>query len=202
VARRTAAEIYTAARSAGLSTAAAVIAVAVALAESSGDDTVLGDTGIQTAQWGPSVGLWQIRTLKAQTGTGSDRDIEALRGNVFRQAQAMSRISGGGTNWSPWTMYTNGRYRNFVGQAETVATGGTSSTVPLGLSLTGAAAAAAGDLTEKAVDAARALAMKVGAGLLGLALLGVGLVYAVRGDERIRSANAAQDRAAKAVTGI
>ena len=43
--------------------------------------------------WGPSVGLFQIRTLKAETGTGSDRDIQRLLNNPAEQVKAALNIS-------------------------------------------------------------------------------------------------------------
>lgn len=174
--KRSTSEIYQAARSAGLSIPAATIATAIALAESSGDDQVLGDTSIQTGEWGPSVGLWQIRTRKEQYGTGGDRDLLALRGNVGRQAQAMRNISAGGTNWAPWTVYTKGTYSQYMGQAQTAA--GVSGGV--GVQQLGLVDGAVGDVASKAIDQARDLLLKLGAAGLGLALVGVGLVYAVR----------------------
>lgn len=88
--------------------AAAVIATAISMAECpSRDLQQLGDVGIQTATWGPSVGLWQIRTLKAERGKGTHRDYEALHSDTggLRQAQAMAAISAGGTNWGPWSVW-------------------------------------------------------------------------------------------------
>lgn len=174
--KRSTSEIYQAARSAGLSVPAATIATAIALAESSGDDQVLGDTGIQTSEWGPSVGLWQIRTRKDQYGTGGDRDLLALRGNVGRQATAMRNISAGGTNWAPWTVYTRGTYGQYMGQAQQAAgvVGGT------GVQQLGLVDGGVGDMASKALDQARDLLLKLGAAGLGLALVGVGLVLAVR----------------------
>lgn len=194
MAKRTASEIYGAARAAGLSIPSAVIATAVALAESGGDDQILGDTTIQTDKWGPSVGIWQIRTVKAEYGSGSDRDLLALRGNVARQAQAMRNISAGGTNWTPWSVYTRGTYQKFLGQAQSAsgstATGGIEQ---LGLPGTGAV----GDVASAALDSARDLLIKLGAAGLGVALLGVGLVVAVR--SRVVAQEA---KARKALTGV
>jgi hypothetical protein len=188
VAKRTTAEIYGAARAAGLSVPSAVIATAVALAESGGDDSILGDTTIQTGTWGPSVGVWQIRTLKAEYGTGSDRDLLALKGNVARQAQAMRNISSGGTNWTPWTVYTKGTYQQYLGQAQTASGGPSTGIAQLGLPGTGAI----GDTAQAALSAARDLLIKLGAAGLGVALLGVGLVVAVRARVVAQEAKAKQ----------
>lgn len=191
MAKRTTGEIYQAARSAGLSVPAAVIATAVALAESGGDDAVLGDTSIQDSTWGPSVGIWQIRTVKSQFGTGGDRDLAALRGNIARQAQAMRNISNGGTDWKPWTVYTRGTYRQYLDDAQ-AASGGLSAGIDQ-MALPGTP----GDVAGAALAAARDLLVKLGAAGLGVALLGVGLVVAVR--SRVV---AQQTKAKRALTGV
>ncbi len=182
MAKRTAAEIFAAARAAGLSVAAATIATAVALGESSGDDTTKGDLDLQDAKWGPSVGLWQIRTLKAETGTGSDRDINALPGGgPARQAQAMYRISKGGTDWTPWMVFTRGIYQKFMGQAHGAAglpttAGGMSGAVPLGNTVSGDVDAA----VDASLDAARDIALKTSVLALGLVLVAAGVILAAR----------------------
>jgi hypothetical protein len=190
VAKRTTAEIYQAARAAGLSVPSAVIATAVALAESGGDDAILGDTSIQTGTWGPSVGIWQIRTVKSEYGTGSDRDLLALKGNIARQAQAMRNISSGGTNWTPWTVYTRGTYQQFLGQAQGVAGGAATSGGVQQLGLPGNGVI--GDTADRALEATRDLLVKLGAAGLGVALLGIGLVVAVRARVVAQEAKAKQ----------
>ena len=49
-------------------------AIAVVLAESGGNSAARGDTSLETSVWGPSIGLFQIRSLWAQRGTGGQRD--------------------------------------------------------------------------------------------------------------------------------
>lgn len=94
-----------------LDTEAAIIATAVAWAENEDlDPNVEGDLNLQDETWGPSIGLWQIRSLKAQLGTGKERDAQRLKDPAFN-ARSMATISAGGTNWTPWTMFRNGRYR-------------------------------------------------------------------------------------------
>ena len=115
------AQIYAYARGAGLSAAAATTATAVALAESGGKTDNLGDQGIEDAKWGPSVGLWQIRSLKAQSGTGQIRDAEQLTSPAFNAA-SMAAISGMGSNFNAWTTFKNGTYKSDLPQV--------SSTVP------------------------------------------------------------------------
>lgn len=95
-------------------------AVAIAIAESGGSTTAIGDVALETATWGPSVGLWQIRTLKAQRGTGGPRDETRLSDPAFNAA-AMFVISGHGSNFSPWSTYTSGAYRAHLPGAEAAA---------------------------------------------------------------------------------
>lgn len=105
----TPAQIAAYASSAGLSGTALEIAVAIALGESGGKTDAVGDTALQNATWGPSIGLWQIRSLRAQSGTGQSRDASRLKDPKFN-AQSMMEISGGGKNWKPWSVYTSGAY--------------------------------------------------------------------------------------------
>lgn len=177
--KRTPADIYATARAAGLNSAQAIIATAIALAESGGDDTNIGDVSLQNGTWGPSVGLWQVRTLKAETGSGSDRDIQALQGNPARQARAMFNISEQGKNWSPWTVYTKGIYTKFMGQATAAMTGGTpinTVTPPGGLVNVGMAS----DAVSSAIEPVKAILIKLAFSGLGLALIGAGLIVAMK----------------------
>lgn len=82
-------------------------AVAIAWAESGGNPTAKGDQLLANSEWGPSVGLWQIRSLKAEKGKGTTRDEDALV-NPAHNARSMMTISGGGTNWGPWSVSSPG----------------------------------------------------------------------------------------------
>jgi hypothetical protein len=97
------------------------VAVAVALAESDGRTRVPGDVGIQDRKWGPSVGLWQIRSLHADRGTGRVRDELANRDPATnaRHARAVWRERGG--TFLAWTAYTSGRYRERLDTARRAA---------------------------------------------------------------------------------
>lgn len=110
------AQAYAYARQAGFDPAAATVAAAVAMAESGLNPGAKGDVGLETDYWGPSVGLMQIRTVRSQTGTGGDRDISILS-DPLQNMLAAYHISHGGKDWSPWTTYTSGKYRQFLGQA-------------------------------------------------------------------------------------
>lgn len=178
--KRTPADIYATARAAGLNSAQAVIATAIALGESGGDDASVGDVNLQTQTWGPSVGLWQIRTLVSETGTGSDRDIKALQGNPARQAQAMVRISSNGTNWTPWTVYTRGIYTKFMGQATAAMSGGTAITGVSPAGLVTAPVNYATDLVSSAVERSKEILVKLAFSGMGLALVGAGIVLAMQ----------------------
>lgn len=122
------AQVYALARGAGLSPQQAVTATAIAAAESSLNPSAMGDTTITNATWGPSVGLWQIRTLKSQTGTGRSRDLNILTDPV-QNARAMFEISSGGSNWGPWSTYTGGAYRQYLAAATAAAAGDNSSII-------------------------------------------------------------------------
>lgn len=184
MARRSVTELYQAARQAGLNPARAVIAAAIALAESSGDDKAVGDVALQNNTWGPSVGAWQIRTLKAETGRGTDRDISALQGNLERQAQAMVHISSAGANWTPWTVYNTGKYQQYLNQAnaaaggDPTAAGGVPNTPQL--VQTG--------LVSETAGKARGLLLKLAFAGAGVALVVVGLYKAVGGTDAVKKA--------------
>jgi hypothetical protein len=79
-------------------------AIAIALAESGGNPNKPGDVGLQTAHWGPSLGLWQIRSVKSESGKGTVRDATRLKDPTFN-AKSMYSISNGGKNWGPWTTW-------------------------------------------------------------------------------------------------
>lgn len=78
-------------------------AIAVSIAESGGDPSKVGDLSLQDAKWGPSIGLWQIRSLKAENGKGTVRDGSKLKDPLFN-AKSMVSISGSGSNWDAWSV--------------------------------------------------------------------------------------------------
>jgi len=114
MAKLSASQIYTLLLDGGFSPEDAKIMTAIAGAESARDVGAVGDVALQTDKWGPSVGLFQIRTLNAERGTGSDRDIEHLTGDPEAQVRAAFAISDGGTNFRPWSTFTSGSYRKFL----------------------------------------------------------------------------------------
>ena len=115
-------QVYQDLINAGFTPAAATTMTAIAQAESSLNDAARGDLGIQTSVWGPSYGLFQVRTLKQQTGTSGVRDINWLATSDTNQAKAAYDISKGGTDFSPWSTFTSGAYQKFLGTASAAGT--------------------------------------------------------------------------------
>jgi Lysozyme like domain/D-alanyl-D-alanine carboxypeptidase len=118
--RLSAREIAEHAYAAGFRGQALTTAIAVALAESGGNPGARGDTTITDHTWGPSIGLWQIRSLRADYGTGHERDAKANLDPAINARHAWS-ISDHGTNWTPWSAYTNGSYRQYLDTARAAA---------------------------------------------------------------------------------
>lgn len=108
-------QVYALARGVGLDHERAIVATAIARGESGLDADAMGDTTLTDATWGPSVGLWQVRSVKADRGTGKPRDADQLTDPVFN-ARSMHSISGGGRNFGPWSVFTSGAYAQYVGQ--------------------------------------------------------------------------------------
>ena len=57
----------------------ATVATAIARAESGLNPNAVGDEDKVDVRWGPSIGLWQIRSLHSHTSTGKPRDASRLR---------------------------------------------------------------------------------------------------------------------------
>jgi hypothetical protein len=108
------------AAAAGLSGEPLAVATAIAMAESGGDTDARGDARIVTSTWGPSIGLWQIRSLNAQRNTGGLRD-EVANINPANNARAMMDISDQGKTWRAWSVYNSGRYRQYLPAARLAA---------------------------------------------------------------------------------
>ncbi len=107
-----------AAKAAGFTGAALITAVAVAGAESGYNPTARGDIALQSAKWGPSLGLWQIRSLTPGfLSVAPWRDPKRLT-DPFFNARAAYIISDGGRDFSAWTTFTSQAYRRFVDRAQ------------------------------------------------------------------------------------
>lgn len=89
--------------------------LAIAKAESGLRLDALGDTTITDRTWGPSVSIFQIRTLKGETGKGTCRDIKELQKYDLKFiVHCAYIISGNGTNYKPWSAYLNGSYKKYL----------------------------------------------------------------------------------------
>lgn len=96
------------ARGAGFTGDGWVTSVAVALAESQGwTQAVLIDTDCSRDR-----GLWQINSYWHSEVS----DAQAF--DPTSCAQAAYRISSGGADWTPWTTYDNGAYRQYLSRAQ------------------------------------------------------------------------------------
>lgn len=94
------------------------IALGVSYAESSGYADAVGDIALVDEKWGPSVGLFQIRSLRDPNAWGPTdrwRVAEKLRDPEYN-AKAAFAISRQGTNFTAWTMYRNETYLQFKGR--------------------------------------------------------------------------------------
>jgi len=94
-------------------------AMAVALAESGGNTRAYNPQGRDL-----SYGLFQINMLgnmgpqrRAQYGLKSNEDLF----NPAVNARVAYALSNGGRNWKPWTTYTSGKYRGYLGKGAEVA---------------------------------------------------------------------------------
>src|SRR5579875_1841811 len=101
------------AMSQGCPAADAATAAAIAAAESGGNPAAQGDITLMDNVWDWSEGLWQIRGLRDERGTGELRDSLA-NGNPVTNARAMMTISDGCTNWTPWSTYNSGAYLAYL----------------------------------------------------------------------------------------
>jgi Lysozyme like domain len=204
--KRTPGEVYAALVSVGWPPAQAITMTAIAGAESGWRDDAIGDRALQDATWGPSYGLFQIRTLKRDTGRGTVRDLTQLSGDIRAQARAAWEISRHGADFSPWTVYRTGRYRDFLGQAragvgasalaDDADDGGPFPTFGPGWlpwnwpSEAGNAAHAA---VGRVLGGARSIALEAVVAVLGLALVGGGLAMAVNPRARAKIVDWARD---------
>jgi hypothetical protein len=109
---------------------AAPIAAAIAMAESSGNPQATDDDGNGSVDRG----LWQINSVH---GNLSTYDVNA-------NARAAIQISSGGRDWSPWTTYTSGAYRQYLSSG-TVPSPYTSSPPSAGITRPGGGTAGAED---------------------------------------------------------
>jgi len=172
---------------------AAARATGVSKMESGWGTTRVGDTGLQSQKWGPSVGLWQIRSLNNQLGSGGPRD-EKANTDPAHNADAMVSISSGGNNWNPWTVWSDPGRRPTTQQAagaaaseaglslsEVAAAMGVSSSSPSILGQAQQAVTHPGDVVGAATGAATMAGKSIFGGTL-TGLQAIGAVFSVLGD--------------------
>lgn len=99
-------QIYSLAMSVGVPSQNALIASAVAMAESGGNAQALNPGSSSDYEY--SVGLWQINLLAHPQYTVTQMY------DPTQNAKAMSVISNGGTYWGAWGAYNNGSYRKYM----------------------------------------------------------------------------------------
>lgn len=95
------------AQSVGCEIAYNAIMRAICLAESGGRADAIGDDYPIAGLHAPSVGLWQIRTLAGRP------TAEELKDPYINRDWAW-KISKQGTDWTPWSVFNNGKYLNFM----------------------------------------------------------------------------------------
>jgi hypothetical protein len=90
------------------------IGVAVALAESGGNTCSRGDVSLQDNTWGPSIGLWQIRSFNNQIRTGSVRDELANYDPHINAKHAHQVWLDASRSWRPWSTWLHGTYLQYM----------------------------------------------------------------------------------------
>lgn len=96
------ADIAQLARDAGFPEATIQTAVDKAKCESGLNPKKLGDGKLTTEKWGPSVGIWQIRSTWEDTVSGGLRSA-ILNLDPKHNAKAAFDLSAGGTDWHLWS---------------------------------------------------------------------------------------------------
>jgi len=105
-------QIYQLAIKAGFAPDAAQTMTGIVLAESGGDPNAVGDKN-NPGPGASSVGLAQINFLPSRDTGNANRDP---KGNLdpLTNLKNAYKISNGGTNFAPWTTYTQGSYKQFM----------------------------------------------------------------------------------------
>lgn len=99
-------------KEAGWPTAEIPLAVAIVLGESSGKTDSRGDVSLMGGDWGPSIGLFQIRSKNSERGKGTTRDELANLDPVTnaRHALQIRRTQGFGA----WTVFNTKAYLQYM----------------------------------------------------------------------------------------
>lgn len=78
----------------------------------SADFGLVGDIELANDTWGYSYGGFQIRSLRAQKGTGGIRDEDRLLNSVFNCQSAKAIHDDAG--WRAWSTFTSGQYKAYL----------------------------------------------------------------------------------------
>lgn len=96
-------------------------AYAIAIAESGGRSDAKGDVSLQDEKWGPSIGLFQIRSLKKWKDYNDPyRDASRLKDPTYN-IEAAWKKSNQGTSFKAWSAYTNGAFAKHLPEADVMA---------------------------------------------------------------------------------
>lgn len=91
-----------------------------------GDLAQLADPAV-SAKWGPSIGLFQIRSLRHPgdypVANGDRLRVASALRDATYNAKAAYVISKSGTDFSKWTTYRTGSYKRMYGQDFPIRTG-------------------------------------------------------------------------------
>lgn len=96
------------AKKAGFAGRALQTAIAVALAESSGNPNAIN----QNTNGSTDYGLWQINTVHRGSGFDPSRGFDP-----HYNAEWAYKISSGGSNWKPWVVYNKGLHTKYLDEA-------------------------------------------------------------------------------------
>jgi hypothetical protein len=103
------AQLVAFAQSAGFSATDAQTAAAIALAESGGNSSAIGDESLAPSD-GPSYGLWQINVGSKANPQYAGQNLTDPQTNA-NIAFALWQSAGG---FTPWSTYTSGKYVKFL----------------------------------------------------------------------------------------
>ena len=96
-------------------------AYAISIAESGGRSNAIGDVGLQDSKWGPSIGLFQIRSLKHWKEYNDPyRDASRLPDPNYNAKAAWNKSSSG-TSFKAWSTYTGGSFLKHLSEADKMA---------------------------------------------------------------------------------
>lgn len=106
--------------SVGFTKAEARIAGAIAMVESAAvrenkpyaNTEEVGDEALANSTWGFSYGLFQVRSLRKDTGTGRTRDSTRLKDATFNCRSALTIMRSAG--WDQWSTYNTGQYKAYL----------------------------------------------------------------------------------------